>query len=102
MVTVKAKETIEDNLGDSQENIQLEIVPENRKKNVLPALIPPKVPAPNHVSSVVPIRKSSLEDMDDTMHLIKGKGILASKKDLSISPDGKFFGRYSFFLVSCQ
>jgi hypothetical protein len=105
MITVQAKETFEDNLNDSNGNIQLEIVPENRKKVNLPNLIPPRTSTPitnGTTTSVLSVRKNSMNGgetspdsqrsdgaMDDTMHLVKGKGILASRKDLGVAPDGK-------------
>lgn len=97
MARVQAKETFEDNLNDSNGNIQLEIVPENRKKLNLPNLIPPRTgtPVTNGIKNNLngedasPDSHRSVGNMDDTMHLVKGKGILASRKDLGVAPDGK-------------
>lgn len=96
MVTVQAKETFEDHLNDSNGNLQVEIVPENRKKLNLPNLIPPRTGTPitNGTKSSLnggdasPDSQKSDVNMDDTMHLVKGKGILASRKDLDVAPDG--------------
>lgn len=95
MVTVQAKETFEDHLNDSNGNLQVEIVPENRKKLNLPNLIPPRTGTPitNGPKSSLnggdasPDSQKSDVNMDDTMHLVKGKGILASRKDLDVAPD---------------